>query len=217
VCHGADASGTNRGPSLQAVGKAAIDFWISTGRMPLVDIGRNPRSQYNQPPPGQLLGDPDATPSRHKPMYDPATIQALVTYVSSIAPGGLPIPAVQTQGADVARGGQVYRLQCAACHSWSATGGALYQREAPSLHSATPTQVAEAVRTGPGQMPAFGTSAIAQDQLDDVVAYVEYLDHPDDRGGWDLWHLGPVAEGGLALIVGLGAFLCMVRWIGERA
>jgi ubiquinol-cytochrome c reductase cytochrome c subunit len=184
--------------------------------MPLVDSGRKPASRYDQSPPGQLLGDPNATPSRHTPIYDPATVAALVGYVASIAPGGLPVPQVQTNGADLSIGAQLYRLQCAACHSWDGTGGALYQREAPSLHSSSPLEVAEAIRTGPGQMPAFGVSAIPDAQLDDVVAYVRYLDHPDDPGGWDLWHLGPVAEGGLALLVGLAAFLLAARWIGER-
>src|SRR4051812_48639914 len=41
VCHGADARGTVDGPSLQGVGRASVDYWVSTGRMPLL---RNTRS-----------------------------------------------------------------------------------------------------------------------------------------------------------------------------
>ena len=36
TCHGADARGTAFGPTLQGVGAAAVDYWVSTGRMPLV-------------------------------------------------------------------------------------------------------------------------------------------------------------------------------------
>ena len=77
-------------------------------------------------------------------------------------------------------------------------------------------QIAEAVRVGPGTMPAFGAAALTDPQLDDVVAYVRYLDRPKDRGGQPLWHLGPVAEGAVAWFVGLGALLVAVRWMGEK-
>jgi ubiquinol-cytochrome c reductase cytochrome c subunit len=217
VCHGADATGTNDGPSLQGVGRAAVDFWVSTGRMPLVsDPARDPQTRELRPVPEDQLGNPNAPARRHAPAYTPDVIAALVDYVATIAPGGPDIPAVSTAGADIATGGEVYRLECAACHSWAANGGALYQREAPSLSRATVTQIAEAIRTGPDEMPRFGTSAIPDDQLGDVVAYVQYLDHPNDRGGDPLWHLGPVAEGGVSLIGGMGALLLITRWIGER-
>jgi ubiquinol-cytochrome c reductase cytochrome c subunit len=216
TCHGADARGTVVGPSLQGVGSAAVDYWVSTGRMPLVASTRPPKSPQGQAPPGQYLADPNARSARRTPAYPPAMISALVTYVSHIAPGGPAVPSVDLTHANLSAGGQTFRLQCAACHAWSGEGGALYQRAAPSLHSATPTQIAEAVRTGPGQMPAFGTAAIPADQVDNVVAYVRYLDHPDNRGGLPLWYLGPVAEGGVAILLGLAALLLATRWIGSR-
>jgi ubiquinol-cytochrome c reductase cytochrome c subunit len=216
TCHGADARGTAFGPSLQGVGAAAVDYWVSTGRMPLVASGRPPKSPQGQAPPGQYLADPNARIARRTPAYPPAMIAALVTYVSHIAPGGPGVPSVDLAHANLSDGGQTFRLQCAACHAWSGVGGALYQRSAPSLHSATPTQIAEAVRTGPGQMPAFGTAAIPADQVDNVVAYVRYLDHPDNRGGQPLWYLGPVADGGVAILLGLAALLLATRWIGTR-
>jgi ubiquinol-cytochrome c reductase cytochrome c subunit len=217
MCHGADASGTNRGPSLQAIGRAAVDFWLSTGRMPLVDApARGQTDRELRPVPEAELADPNAAPARHRPAYSPQVIGQLVEYVVALAPGGLDIPHLALGSASLSDGGEVYRLECAACHSWSATGGALYQREAPALNQSTAVQIAEAVRTGPDQMPAFGPSAITDAQLADLVKYVRYLDHPDDRGGNALWHLGPVAEGGVAIIVGMGALLLGIRWIGER-
>lgn len=216
TCHGANADGTAFGPTLQGVGASAVDYWVSTGRMPLISNGRPAKSPQGLAPPGQYLADPNAQIQRRSPQYSPSEIAALVAYVTSIAPGGPGIPDVDLAHANLATGGQVFRLQCAACHSWSGVGGALYQRSAPSLRKATPTQIAEAMRTGPGQMPAFGIAAIPNDQLDDVIGYVRYLDHPNDRGGQPLWYLGPVAEGAIAILLGLGALLLVSRWIGSR-
>src|SRR5205085_3371148 len=122
---------------------------------------------------------------------------ALVDYVDADLGGGGPdIPRVDVRSGNLAEGGELYQLQCAACHAWAGDGGALLRRAAPSLHDATATQIAEAIRIGPDVMPAFGTAALSHQQLADVVSYVRYLDHPKDRGGQPLWHLGPMAEGG---------------------
>jgi ubiquinol-cytochrome c reductase cytochrome c subunit len=184
--------------------------------MPLVTNSRPPKSPQGQASPDQYLADPDAQPRRHTPWYPPAEIAALVEYVSSIAPGGPDIPHVAVANADLATGGEVYRLQCAACHAWSGVGGALYQRAAPSVAPATPVQIAEAIRVGPGQMPRFGSAAVPAGQLDDVVGYVQYLDHPKNRGGAPLWYVGPVAEGAVAIVLGMGLLLLLTRWMGTR-
>jgi ubiquinol-cytochrome c reductase cytochrome c subunit len=198
VCHGSEGLGTPEGPSLVGVGAAAIDYWVSTGRMPLSQGHRGPRID------------------RRKPKYAPAEIAALVDYVADLTGGGPPIPYVSTVGADPAAGGVLYRLNCAACHSWAGTGGALEDREAPSIKPATPTQIAEAVRTGPDPMPRFGDAALTDKQLADVVAYIQRLDHPDDRGGNPLGHAGPLAEGAVAIVLALGALLVVSRLIGTR-
>jgi ubiquinol-cytochrome c reductase cytochrome c subunit len=195
VCHGADAAGTSRGPSLQGVGEAAVDYQLSTGRMP--------------------LDSPDATPTRRTPKYDGATIAALVAYIAGIAPGGPGIPTIDVSNADIAAGGEIYRAQCAACHQWAGAGGALEDGNAPSLRPATPTQIAEAVRTGPGAMPVFGEQAISDDQLVDLAGYVRSLDDPDDAGGAPLWHLGPLPEGAVALVA-VAALAVVLRMIGTR-
>jgi len=109
----------------------------------------------------------------------------------------------------------LFRAQCAACHQWSEQGGALLHREAPSLDASTPTQVAEAVRIGPGAMPVFGNAAIDSAQLNSLVKYVQLLHHPNDRGGQPLWHLGPVVEGAVGLIA-VGALAIVLRMLGTR-
>lgn len=215
VCHGATGRGTANGPALVGVGRASVDYELRTGRMPLFPPGRStdPGRPRTPLPDAQSI-DPDRTVRRHAPAYDDATIAALVDYVGGLAAdGGPPIPVVGP--GDEAAGGELYRENCAACHSWSGDGGALYAREAPALHAATPVQVAEAIRVGPGQMPAFGTAALSPTQVDDLVPYVQALDHPTDRGGFGLAHVGPVAEGAVAL-GSLVLLLGICSWIGER-
>jgi quinol---cytochrome-c reductase cytochrome c subunit len=204
-CHGADGRGTQYGPDLRHSGAALVDFELSSGRMPVPYAAGQPRPASNEQQP------------RRSPRYDDATASALVRYVTQLTGGGgAPIPDVRERAGNLAVGGSLYRFQCAACHSWSGNGGALLQREAPSTHPASALQVAEAVRGGPGNMPRFGSAALTDRQLDSLVRYVRYLDRPDDRGGTPLWHLGPFAEGAIAIVVALGAVVLSLRWIGTR-
>jgi len=199
VCHGADGAGTQRGPGLLASGKAGVDFYLSTGRMP--------------------LQTPTQAVERHAPRYGPETIRALIDYIATL-PGfhGPDIPVVDTAQADVARGGTLYRLNCAACHAWSGRGGALLHREAPPLDRATATQIVEAIIVGPGNMPSFGPAAINTPGQADVAAYTHQITrNPDDRGGFALWHLGPLPEGAVALFAGMLLLLVLARAIGTRA
>jgi ubiquinol-cytochrome c reductase cytochrome c subunit len=215
VCHGVDATGTERGPSLIGVGDATVDFELSTGRMPLADASRTDApGRTKRPAPNRTPIRTGETPSRHAPAYTPAEQQALVAYVGTlIGPGGPRIPARIT--GDVAAGGELYRLNCAACHSWAGSGGALAEREDPNLYDATAVQTAEAIRVGPGRMPAFGQAALSTEQVGDVTAYVQEIRHPADRGGLSLAHLGPVGEGAAAGVALVGLLL-VVRVIGER-
>jgi ubiquinol-cytochrome c reductase cytochrome c subunit len=197
VCHGADARGSDRGPSLDEAGPALVDYYVSTGRMPLEDPGDKPQ--------------------RHTPAYPPETIAGLVRYVTSLTGATSPaIPHVDIASADLAEGAHQFQLNCAACHAATGVGGALLERAAPKVTSATPRQAAEAIRTGPGQMPGFGRAALSDAQVRDTVAYVRYLAHPEDRGGNPLWHLGPLAEGAAVAVLGLGPILLAIRWIGTR-
>jgi ubiquinol-cytochrome c reductase cytochrome c subunit len=63
-------------------------------------------------------------------------------------------------------------------------------------------------------MPAFGRAALSDADVAAVASYVRYLDAPRDRGGLSLWHLGPLAEGAVAWVVGVGALLVGLRKVG---
>jgi ubiquinol-cytochrome c reductase cytochrome c subunit len=196
TCHGADGSGiAHRGPSLVNAGAAAADFYLRTGRMP--------------------LANPDQQPLRGPAAYDSHQIGQLVAFVASLGHGP-PVPVVAP--GDLQAGNSVFQLNCAACHSVVGAGGALsYGNVVPSLDRATRTDVAEAVRVGPGNMPKFSTQVLTDQQAADVATYVQYLHHPQDRGGFGLGHLGPIPEGFVGLVLGLGALLLCVRLIGTRA
>lgn len=197
TCHGVDGRGTRFAQPLIGSGAAAADFMLSTGRMPLDD------------PAGQLRRKP--------PAYTPEQIRLLTAYVASLGPGP-EIPNVNPEAGDLVRGRDLYSTNCAACHSSAGAGGAVGRGlEAPPLHDATAAQIAEAIRIGPGTMPVFGPDTLTDDDVSSIVRYLVYLRELEDPGGWGLGRVGPIPEGFVAWIIGMGALLLAARWIGERA
>jgi ubiquinol-cytochrome c reductase cytochrome c subunit len=87
---------------------------------------------------------------------------------------------------------------------------------APSLRNIPAVQVAEAIRTGPGNMPRF-TGNLSDYQVNDIVKYVTTeIQHPQNIGGLGLGGLGPVAEGFVGLALGVGLLALIGFWVGER-
>jgi ubiquinol-cytochrome c reductase cytochrome c subunit len=125
---------------------------------------------------------------------------------------------VNLQGANLAAGATLFALNCAACHTITGDGDALANDTfAPSMRDVPVTQVAEALRTGPANMPIF-TGNLTDQQLRDVVAYVVHkIQHPQNPGGFGLGGLGPVGEGFVGLALGVGLLALIGFWIGDRA
>ena len=197
-CHGLSAQGGNQAPSLIGVGGAAVDFQLTTGRMP--------------------LAKPQAQAERHKPKYTQTQIDQIVAYVSSLAPGpAKPDAATVENQANIALGGALFRTNCASCHQAIGQGGALsYGKHGPNLGEATPVQIAEAIRTGPESMPVFGDGQLNQQQVASIIKYVTYVTNPKDPGGAAIGHYGPVPEGLVAIVIGLGGLVIATLWIGSR-
>lgn len=197
-CHGSRGEGTRVAPPLIGVGAMAADFFLSTGRMPVA-------TPINDPP-------------RRPPAYDRRQIDQLVAYVASLGPGP-PVPRVDPSAGSLAEGAELYEVNCAACHSSAGIGGALTQgKEAPSILTSTPREIAEAMRLGgTGNMPVFGQDTLDQRQVESIVRYVQALQRPRDRGGLALGHIGPIAEGFIAWAVGLMLLVVFVRWTGTKA
>lgn len=194
-CHGLDGRGVeNRGPSLEAEGAAAADFVLRTGRMPLAAPNLQAKSG----------------PVR----YSEAEIVALVDHVAMIG-SGAEIPEVDTTGADVANGGKLFRLNCAACHVASGAGAPIGGgRIAPNLVDSTPTEIGEAIVVGPGAMPIFGE--FEPGDINDIAAYIETaLSEPDTTSARRFGGAGPVAEGLAAWLLALLPLVALTRWIGR--
>ncbi|MCX6403433.1 MAG: c-type cytochrome [Actinobacteria bacterium] len=197
-CHGLQAAGTTDGPSLIGVGAAAVDFQVSSGRMPMAALGM------------QAM--------RKAPIYDEEETAALAAYVASLAPGPA-IPTdmdLDTSTADLAVGNQLFAVNCAQCHNFAGEGGALTQgKYAPNLMAANDRQVYEAMITGPQNMPVFST--LSSDQKKAILKYVQYLRNAPNPGGADLGRLGPVTEGLFAWTFGFGLLIAAAIWIGAKA
>lgn len=210
-CHGNVGQGTDYGPDILSGtnGPALVDLVLSSGRMP--------------------LDSPDQQMMRRNPIYSRAQIDAIVGFGATLGAPGPDIPVIDATDADLVHGGELYQENCAACHSTTGIGGALtkgagvpdaeHRRTsvfAPPVVDATEVEIAEAIRVGPGTMPVFGEETFEDDDVDAIVRYVGYLKDPQDRGGADIGRIGPVAEGAIGWIVGLGLLLLFIRWIGTK-
>ncbi|MEU1479089.1 c-type cytochrome [Streptomyces sp. NPDC001668] len=200
-CHGTGGQGSSDGPSLVGVGAAAVDFQVGTGRMP--------------------AQQPGAQVPRKKVIYTQAEIDQLAAYVSSLGSG----PSVPTEaqygpdGADIAKGGELFRTNCAQCHNFTGKGGALtHGKFAPDLEGVSPKHIYEAMQTGPQNMPSFPDTTMSEQNKKDIIAYLNAVNGDDSvsPGGLELGGLGPVSEGLFAWIFGLGALIAVAVWVAAR-
>jgi ubiquinol-cytochrome c reductase cytochrome c subunit len=199
-CHGLSGQGSSLAPSLVGVGGAAVDFQVGTGRMPLA------------------LRGPEANT---KPVrYTQSQIDALAAYVESLGGGpNIPQPSdYDTTNTDLTQGGELFRTNCASCHNFVGKGGALaHGLYAPDLTNTTPKHIYEAMTTGPANMPLFGDKTLTPDQKRDIIKYITTLRTQADPGGAALGRLGPVPEGLVGWLVGIGVCVIAAVWIGARA
>lgn len=200
-CHGLKGEGRAPSPALTNVGAADVHFQISTGRMPLATIA-------------------DQGLRRAHSLYSDAEARAIAAWVAMLGQG----PAIPTaeqlnwQDADLAVGGEVFRTNCAQCHSFSGQGGALTQgKQAPNLMKATPIEIYEAMLAGPNNMPVFSDATVPPAQKQAVIKYIEFLKQPTNPGGLDLGRLGPVSEGLYGWVFGFGLLVVVAIWIGVKA
>ena len=199
-CHGLNAEGTSDGPSLVGVGAAAVDFQVGTGRMPAKEQGV------------QIQAKPV--------VFTQGQIDSMALYIASLGPG----PAIPSEedldlsNADVARGGEIYRTNCAMCHNYAGSGGALTEgKYAPSLKNTSPRHIWEAMLTGPGSMPVFGPVTMPPDDKRDIIAFLTTTREEPNPGGAPLGKIGPVSEGLVGWLVGIGALIGAAVWLGAKA
>jgi ubiquinol-cytochrome c reductase cytochrome c subunit len=203
-CHGPNAQGVpDRGPSLIGVGAAAVEFQVSTGRMPLA------RQEAQAP--------------RKPAKFDDAQTRQLAQYIQELG-GGPQVPegdlrAPADDDEAIARGGNLFRVNCSSCHAFSGGGGALSSgKYAPPLFDATDRQMYAAMLSGPQNMPVFGDAQLTPEQKKEVISFVqEALKEDKDPGGWGLGRFGPVTEGLAIFLVGIVALVFAALWIAGKS
>lgn len=206
-CHGLNAEGRSTGngdkiagPALAGVGAASVDFQMGTGRMPLVR--------------------PDVQAPANERKFTQEQIDSVAAYIASLAPG----PAVPSEEAvdptkgDPARGGELFRVNCAMCHNFAGAGGALTRgKYAPAIEGVSGRHIYQAMVTGPQSMPVFNDENLTPESKRDIIAFLYAIDEAESPGGMTLGSLGPVSEGLFAWVFGLGLLVAAAVWIGAKS
>ncbi|WP_028655215.1 cytochrome bc1 complex diheme cytochrome c subunit [Nocardioides sp. J54] len=220
-CHGQNGEGvltqggSQYGPALTDVGAAAVDFQVGTGRMP--------------------MAQPGAQAPRKEVVYTQDEIAALSAYVASLGTGPA-IPDADLYDTDkpgdlngdgkqddkdkellVVRGGQIFLANCTACHNFEGSGGAMPRGGfAPKIRGVDSKHIYEAMLTGPQSMDTFSDGNIPPEDKKAVIAYLETLDEAPSYSGFTLGSLGPVSEGIIAWVGGIGVLVGFAVWIAAH-
>ena len=197
TCHGLDLQGGAGGPSLIGVGASAVVFQVESGRMPLAaGVQQAPRKQ---------------------PKYSIEEIDALAAYIQANG-GGPELPEGDLTDGDLQLGGALFRTNCASCHNFAGSGGALtYGKYAPELTPASARVIYSAMQHGPESMPRYSDAQLTEEEKKSITRYVRYLAESGDVGGADLGRYGPISEGLVIWVVGITALVGMTLWIGARS
>jgi ubiquinol-cytochrome c reductase cytochrome c subunit len=191
---GAGIIADNGDPKL-GVGKLGPDFYLRLGMMPLSSI-------HDQPYPDRVL-------------FSNKEIVSLEDFIASIAPGpGIPDP--NPAAGNIATGFKLFTLHCAGCHQIDAEGGYVTGARVPPLQGVKPAQIAEAVRIGPYEMPAFSTKQITPAELNSIIKYVVSTNHNDNRGGWRIGNIGPIPEGLVTWWIAIPLLIIACMLVGRR-
>ncbi|MCW2700406.1 MAG: qcrC [Blastococcus sp.] len=198
TCHGDNLEGVEgRGPSLIGVGEASVYFQVHTGRMPLV------RQEAQAPDKPAVFSDKE--------------VDQLMAYVQANG-GGPTLPSGDLRDGDLAEGGELFRLNCASCHNFVGEGGALSSgKMAPSLADADDLTIYAAMLSGPENMPVFGDNQLTAEDKRSIINYVQTVHGQADPGGAGVGRMGPVAEGLVIWVVGVGALMFGIFWMGSKA
>jgi ubiquinol-cytochrome c reductase cytochrome c subunit len=200
TCHGDNLQGVlDRGPSLIGVGGAAVYFQVSTGRMPAPAQG--------------------AEITRKPAKFTEEQISQLEAFVQAHGGGPeRPTGNLRDTSLSLGQGGDLFRLNCASCHGFSGAGAPLSAGKlAPTLKHATDSQVYTAMLTGPESMPVFNDNQLTSDEKRAIINYIQTLKESKDPGGSGIGRLGPVSEGLVIWVAGMGAIVLLIMWIGAKS
>ncbi|MBW3603307.1 MAG: c-type cytochrome [Actinobacteria bacterium] len=204
-CHasdgrGVEVPGTDRvAPALQGreqVTAAYVDLVLRTGRMP-----------------------PAADPFDNQPRkvaFNEAQRLAIVAY--TVEEFGLTndlADVTDLPEGDPGNGQSVYAENCAACHGATGGGGVAGGGAwTPAVNTYEPVTLAEAIRVGPFQMPAFGEKQITDQEVADVGAFLEEV-RSESGTPLGLVELNPVFASGFVALLAVAMILSLF-WISSK-
>ena len=117
-----------------------------------------------------------------------------------------------------AQGGELFRNNCAMCHNFAGQGGALTQgKYAPTLMGVEPKHIYEAMITGPQSMPVFSDKTITPAEKLSLIKWIKAAEAEPNLGGATMGRIGPVTEGLLAWVLGIGLLIGIAVWLTTRA
>lgn len=192
-CHGPAGRGGEDAPSLRGIDVARVDLVLRTNRMPPANsdgTGRGPIDWQDD---------------------ERADLVAYAAREFDLT-GEVPRP----EPGDAAVGREVYAANCAACHGYTGSGGVAGSGAlVPAIAGRNAVVIAEAMRVGPFQMPRFGPRQITDEEVGDVVAYLDTVAEEEATPLLGLVELNPVyASAFVALLAIVAVVSC--AWLGGR-
>lgn len=192
ACHGTrgqggSGTGDAAGPPVRELALAYFDLTVRTGRMPIADRSLGVYSE----------------------MLSEADREAVVAYAAQELDNIGVVPTVEP--GNPARGQELYVRNCAACHGAAADGGISGAEVfVPGLVGLDGVAIAAAIRVGPFEMPGFDPAVLSDDDIDDIVGYLEAVD-ASDRTLIGLREVDQAVAGllaaGLAIVAGIVLFV----------
>ena len=162
-CHGLNGegqvTGAIQGPPLAGVGAAAVDFQVS----------------YRADADGQArtAGAGQAQHLHRGRDRSPRGVRRHASARARLSPTR-PIRHRNLSEEDLARGGELFRTNCSACHNFEGAGGALPNgKYAPPLIGLDNKRIYEAMLTGPQQMPVFYDEVLRPEDKRAIIGYLE--------------------------------------------
>jgi ubiquinol-cytochrome c reductase cytochrome c subunit len=159
----------------------------------------------------------EADAQQKPPVFSDAEIDQLMAYVQAHG-GGPTLPTGDLRDGDLAQGGELFRLNCASCHNFVGEGGALSSgKAAPNLLDADDLTIYTAMLSGPENMPVFGDNQLTPQDKRSIINYIQTVKTQADPGGAGIGRIGPVSEGLVIWVVGIGILMFGVFWMGSKA
>ncbi len=194
---------TGRGPSLVGVGESATYFQVSTGRMPATGQGAE---ENRKPSKFTEAAGPRRSPRTSS--RSAADRRSRRAACASTRPSTASWPRAASCSASTAR-----RATASTGKGAPLSAG----KVAPSLNDATDKQIYAAMQSGPENMPVFSDNQLTPEQKKEIITYIQTLKASKDPGGNGIDRIGPVSEGLVIWVLGIGFMVGTILWIGAKS